>query len=92
MKLEVVTPAQFLGDVVDDLNSRRGHIDSIETHGETCVLHSLVPLAETFGYATALRSLSQGRATYSLEFCCSKELPSSLAEQIVTKVKGRVNA
>jgi elongation factor G len=89
MKLEVVMPAQFLGDVIGDLNSKRGHIEGIETHGETCVVRALVPLAETFGYATILRSLSQGRATYSLEFYCYRELPASLAEQIEIRVRGR---
>lgn len=88
MKLELVVPAQFLGDVIGDLNSRRGCIEGIETHGETCVVHSTVPLAETFGYATALRSLSQGRATYSLEFHCRRELPTNLAEQIIVRAKG----
>jgi len=89
MKLEVVMPAQFLGEVIGDLNSRRGHIEGIETHGETCVVRALVPLAETFGYATSLRSLSQGRATYSLEFYCYRELPANLAEQIEVRVRGR---
>ncbi len=89
MKLEVVMPAQFLGDVIGDLNSRRGHVEGIETHGETCIIRALVPLAETFGYATVLRSLSQGRATYSLEFHCYRELPTTLAEQIAVRVKGR---
>ena len=88
MKLELVVPAQFLGDVIGDLNSRRGCIEGIETHGETCVVHSVVPLAETFGYATALRSLSQGRATYSLEFHCRRELPTNLAEQMIVRAKG----
>ncbi|MCK4723219.1 MAG: elongation factor G, partial [Dehalococcoidia bacterium] len=88
MKLELVVPAQFLGDVIGDLNSRRGRIEGIETHGETCVVHSVVPLAETFGYATALRSLSQGRATYSLEFHCRRELPTNLAAQIIVRAKG----
>ena len=89
MKLEVVMPAQFLGDVIGDLNSRRGHIEGIETHGETCVVRALVPLAETFGYATILRSLTQGRATYSLEFNCYRELPASLAGQIEVRIRGR---
>lgn len=88
MKLELVVPAQFLGDVIGDLNSRRGCIEGIETHGETCVVHSTVPLAETFGYATTLRSLSQGRATYSLEFHCRRELPTNLAEKIIVRAKG----
>ena len=89
MKLELVMPAQFLGDVIGDLNSRRGHIEGIETHGETCVVHCLVPLAETFGYATALRSLTQGRATYSMEFECYREIPVNLAEQIIVGVRGK---
>ncbi len=88
MKLELIMPAQFLGDVIGDLNSRRGRIEGIETHAETCVVHSLVPLVETFGYATDLRSLSQGRATYSLEFDCYREVPANLAEQIVARAKG----
>jgi elongation factor G len=87
MRLEVVMPAQFLGDVIGDLNSRRGHVDGIETHGETCVVRALVPLAEIFGYATILRSLSQGRATYSLEFHSYRELPANLAEQIGARGK-----
>jgi len=89
MKLELVLPAQFLGDAIGDLNSRRGHIEGIETQGEICVVRSFVPLAETFGYATALRSLSQGRATYSLEFDCYKEMPANLVEQIKVGAKGR---
>lgn len=87
MRLEVVMPAQFLGEVIGDLNSRRGHVDGIETHGETCVVRALVPLAETFGYATILRSLSQGRATYSMEFNSYRELPANIAEQIGVRGK-----
>lgn len=89
MKLEVVMPAQFLGDVIGDLSSRRGHIEGIETHGETCVIRALVPLAEIFGYATVLRSLSQGRANHSLEFQYYSELPASLADKVGARVKGK---
>ena len=89
MRIEAVMPAEFLGDVIGDLNSRRGHIEGIETHGGTCIAYSLVPLAETFGYATTLRSLSQGRATYSMEFDCYRELPANLMEQIIVRTKGR---
>ena len=89
MRLEVVTPAQFLGDVIGDLNLRRGHVDGIETRGETCVVQSLVPLGETFGYATTLRSLTQGRAVYSLEFWRYEQLPGHLTERLVAKVEGR---
>ena len=88
MKLEVVMPAQFLGDVIGDLNARRGNIEGIETHGETCTVRALIPLAETFGYATVLRSLTQGRASYSLQFHCYKELPPGLSEQAMIKVRG----
>ncbi|MEJ2739430.1 MAG: elongation factor G [Dehalococcoidia bacterium] len=89
MELELVTPAQFLGDIIGDLNSRRGHVDGIETHGETCVVRSFIPLADTFGYATMLRSLSQGRATYSLQFHHYHEVPVDLTDQITGRVRGR---
>ncbi len=85
MKLEVVTPASFMGDVIGDINARRGHIEGIETHGETCVIHCFVPLAESFGYATALRSLTQGRATYSMEFHQYSEVPASILEQMLAR-------
>jgi len=89
MNLEVVMPAQFLGDIIGDLNSRRGHVEGIETHGDTCTVRSLVPIAETFGYATSLRSLTQGRATYTMEFNCYRQLPANLADQITHRVKGK---
>lgn len=89
MDLELVTPAQFMGDIIGDLNSRRGRVNGIETHSETCVVHSTVPLADTFGYATTLRSSSQGRATYSLQFDHYQELPANLTEQITGKVRGK---
>jgi len=85
MKLEIVAPEPFLGDIMGDLNSRRGHIESIETHNEMAVIRALTPLAETFGYATSLRSLTQGRATHSLEFYQYQELPAELADQITGK-------
>ena len=86
MKIEVVTPEEFLGDLIGDLNSRRGRIESVETHGGTCVIHGTVPLSETFGYTTSLRSLTQGRATHSMEFYRYRELPPELVER--TKVMG----
>jgi elongation factor G len=81
MKIEVVAPDEFLGDIMGDLNSRRGHIESIETREGMAVIHALVPLSETFGYATNLRSLTQGRAAHSLEFYRYEELPAELADQ-----------
>jgi len=89
MKLEVVAPEQFLGDIMGDLNSRRGHIESVGTREGMAVIRALVPLAETFGYATSLRSLTQGRATHSLEFYRYQELPAELAEQITSKAMVR---
>jgi elongation factor G len=86
MKLEVVTPEQFLGDIISDLNSRRAHIESIDTYGEMCTIHALVPLSETFGYTTSLRSQTQGRATHSMEFYRYRELPVELAAQITNQV------
>ena len=89
MRLEVVTPGQFLGDVISDLSSRRGHIQSIETRSDTSTVCCLLPLAETFGYATTIRSLTQGRATHSMEFHQYQELPSELADGIRGKAVGR---
>ena len=89
MRLEVVTPEQFLGEIIGDLSSRRGHVEAIEARGETSAIRCLVPLAETFGYATTLRSLTQGRATYSMEFCEYQELPTEIACEIKDIVTGR---
>jgi len=88
MKLNVVAPGEFLGDVISDLSSRRAHVNSIETQGEMLVIYSLIPLAEAFGYATTLRSLTQGRATHSMEFYRYQELPTELADQIKTRGRG----
>ncbi|MDP6221645.1 MAG: elongation factor G [Dehalococcoidales bacterium] len=85
MKLEVVTPEQYLGDIISALNARRAHIESIETLGEMSTVHTLVPLSETFGYATSLRSETQGRATHSMEFYRYQELPAGLTAQIIEK-------
>jgi elongation factor G len=85
MKLEVVTPEQFLGDIIGDLASRRGHIQSIGGSGGTSTIHCLIPLAETFGYATIVRSLTQGRATHSMEFYRYQAVPPDLADEIRAK-------
>jgi elongation factor G len=88
MRLEVVAPAQFLGDILGDLNSRRGHIENIETKGDISVIRTLVPLAEAFGYATDVRSLSQGRASHSLEFARYQSVPAELSQSMVSRMKG----
>ncbi|MFW6126239.1 MAG: elongation factor G [Chloroflexota bacterium] len=89
MKVEVATPEVFLGDIIGDLNSRRGHVTSIESHAGTRVIRCRIPLAETFGYASDLRSISQGRANYSMEFERYEEAPQNIAEQVTVKVGGR---
>jgi len=85
MRVEVLTPQEFVGDVMGNLTARRGHVESLETHGNAQVIRCLVPLAEMFGYATELRSLTQGRATYSMEFARYQELPSRLADEIISR-------
>ncbi|HXF51654.1 MAG TPA: elongation factor G [Dehalococcoidia bacterium] len=82
MRVEISTPEEFFGDVLGDLNGRRGHVIGVETRGSLHIVRALVPLAETFGYATDLRSLSQGRATYSMEFDHYEEVPRALAEKL----------
>jgi len=87
MKMEITTPNQFLGDVIGDLNSRRARIEGVESRTELSGVRCLVPLAETFGFAGDLRSLSQGRASYTMHFACYEELPRDLAEQAATRVR-----
>lgn len=89
MKLEVVTPEQFLGDIIADLNAKRGHISKMDTQGETYIVHCLIPLATSFGYTTRLRSLTQGRATNSLEFHSYEQIPAELTDEIIEKASGR---
>lgn len=84
MKVEVVTPEEFLGDVMGDLNSRRGHINGMERRGNAQVISANVPLATMFGYATELRSMTQGRATYTMEFSHYEEVPSSVAQEVLS--------
>jgi elongation factor G len=89
MKLEIVAPEQFLGDIMGDLNSRRGQVESVGTRHEMAVIRVLVPLAETFGYATSLRSLTQGRATHTMEFHRYQEVSAELADEIMGKTRVR---
>jgi elongation factor G len=87
MKVEVVVPEQYMGDVLGDLSARRGKIGGMIQRGEAQVIASTVPLGEMFGYSTKLRSMSQGRAVYSMEFSHYDEVPKSRAEEIVSKSK-----
>jgi elongation factor G len=82
MRVEVATPEQFFGDVVGDITARRGHVTGVDARGATQIVRALVPLAQTFGYATDLRSMTQGRATYSMEFDHYQEVPPELVEKV----------
>jgi elongation factor G len=88
MSVEVVTPSDYMGDVIGDLSSRRGKIQGMDQRGEAQVINAMVPLSEMFGYSTNLRSMSQGRAVYSMQFAQYEEVPKSKAEEIVAKVRG----
>jgi len=85
MKVEVVTPEPYMGDVIGDLNARRGRIAAMEQRGALRIIAAEVPLAEMFGYATSLRSNTQGRATYTMEFAHYEEVPKNIAETLVTR-------
>jgi len=90
MEVEVVTPDDYMGDVIGDLNSRRGKITSLEQRSGSRVISAFVPLAEMFGYATQLRSMTQGRATYTMQFDHYDEVPKSVAEEVVSRARGLV--
>ncbi|MGH2447289.1 MAG: elongation factor G, partial [Chloroflexota bacterium] len=92
MRVEVTTPENFVGDVIGDLNSRRGQIETMEPRGNVQVVRATVPLAEMFGYATTLRSATQGRASYSMEPSHYARVPSSVAEEIQKKSRGEPEA
>jgi elongation factor G len=92
MQVEVVTPEEYMGAVHGDLAARRGRIASMEARGSSQVIRANVPLATMFGYATDLRSATQGRATYTMQFARYEEVPTSLAEEIMAKVAGRAPA
>jgi elongation factor G len=87
MQVEVVMPEEFMGEVLGDLNSRRGTILGMEGRGTSQVVRAQVPLGNMFGYATQMRSMSQGRATYSMEFHHYQDVPKSIADEIVAKAK-----
>ncbi len=88
MKVEVLVPQDFMGDVIGDLNSRRGKVQGIKARVGSQAVEAMVPLGEMFGYATSLRSKTQGRATYSMEFAEYEPVPKQLADQIVSKQRG----
>jgi elongation factor G len=88
MAVEVVTPDDYMGDVIGDLSSRRGKVEGMEQRGNAQVVRAQVPLAEMFGYATDLRSRTQGRATYTMQFDSYQQVPGSIAEEIIARIRG----
>jgi len=88
MAVEVVTPEEYMGDVMGDLSSRRGRVGGMEARGNTQVVNAEVPLSEMFGYSTDLRSRTQGRATYTMQFDKYQEVPSNISEEIIARVRG----
>jgi len=91
MKVEVVVPEEYLGDVMGDINSRRGNIDNMGQRKDAHVLNAVVPLAKMFGYATDLRSITQGRAVFHMEFSNFKEVPNSVKDEIIEKIHGKAS-
>ncbi len=89
MAVEVVTtPEDYMGDVIGDLSSRRGKVEGMEQRGSSHVVRAQVPLADMFGYATDLRSRTQGRATYTMQFHAYNEVPESIAKEIIARARG----
>jgi elongation factor G len=91
MKLEVVTPAENMGDVIGDLNKRRGVIEGTSERNRATVINAKVPLSEMFGYVTDLRTITSGRATSSMEFSNYAPATNSVQEAVIAKVKGKAN-
>lgn len=92
MRLEVVSPDEYLGDIVGDLSSRRGKIEGMEMRGGSRVIKALVPLSEMFGYATVIRTITQGRGIFSMEFFRYEQAPPQVEEEIVARIEGRIPA
>ncbi len=89
MRVEVVVPEEYMGEIIADVNSRRGRVNSMETRGSTKIVNAHVPLAEMVGYATELRSRTQGRATYSMHFDRYEPTPHSVSEEVVARIQGK---
>src|SRR6202034_547614 len=88
MAVEVATPEEYMGDVIGDLSSRRGRVEGMEQRGSTQSIKAQVPLSDMFGYATDLRSRTQGRATYTMQFDSYQEVPESVSREIIARVRG----
>jgi len=88
MKMEVVTPEENMGDIVGDLNRRRGQVQGMDAKNNSQVISVIVPLSEMFGYVTALRTMSSGRATSTMEFSHYDEVPKNIADEVIKKANG----
>jgi elongation factor G len=88
MKVEITVPEEYMGDIMGDVNSRRGRVEGMDARANARVIRGFVPLAEMFGYSTSLRSRTQGRGTFSMEFHAYEEVPKSIAQEIIAKNKG----
>ena len=91
MKLEVLTPEENMGDIVGDLNRRRGQVNSMDDRAGSKVVKAEVPLSEMFGYVTSLRTLSSGRATSTMEFSHYAETPSNISDSVISEIQGKNN-
>jgi len=85
MAVEIVTPDDYAGDIMGNINSRRGRIENMDDKHNAKTIHAKVPLANMFGYSTDLRSMSQGRANYTMQFDCYEEMPRAIADEIIKK-------
>merc|ERR1712113_7738 len=92
MKLEVITPEENMGDIVGDLNRRRGQVNSMDDRAGAKVVKGDVPLSEIFGYVTSLRTLSSGRATSTMEFSHYAETPSNISETVISEIRGNIDS
>ena len=88
MAVEVVTPDEYMGDVIGDLNSRRGRIENLGQRNDAQVINALVPLSEMFGYSTDMRSITQGRAIYSMQFHSYDAVPKAIADEVISAATG----
>ena len=89
MSVEVVVPEEYMGTIIGDLSSRRGRIEALDHRAGSQVIKAMVPLAEMFGYATNMRSSTQGRATFSMHFAHYEEAPRSVADEIIARTQGK---
>src|SRR5699024_7589911 len=87
-KVEIIVPEEYMGDIMGDVTGRRGRVEGMEARGNAQVIKAFVPLAEMFGYATTLRSSTQGRGVYTMHFDHYEEVPKSISEEIIKKVTG----